>query len=189
MSANPTDRPVVLVVDDEKDVADTYAFRLEDHYETRIAYGGREALERLDETVDVVVLDRRMPDRHGDDVLAEIRERGHDCIVIMATAVEADLNVLEMDFDDYLTKPIPGDRLVETVERHLETAGGDERFEEFFRLVSKTEVLEEELSRYELAESEDYQRAKRRAEELGARLRETTDDFEEIVATYRELHR
>ncbi len=43
-----------------------------------------------------------MPDIHGDDVLDEIRAQEYACKVIMATAVDPDLNILEMDFDDIL---------------------------------------------------------------------------------------
>jgi CheY-like chemotaxis protein len=48
--------PVVLIVDDERDAAETYALRLRDGYETRVAYDGE-----LDDDVDTVLLDRGMP--------------------------------------------------------------------------------------------------------------------------------
>ncbi|MXR51840.1 response regulator [Halovenus sp. WSH3] len=180
----------MLVVDDEEDVAETYALRLEANYETRIATGGKEALELIDDSVDAVLLDRRMPDMHGDDVLAALRERGYDCPVIMATAVDPDLNILEMDFDDYLCKPIFNETLQNTLEKHLDT-GPDEKSEldTFLSLISKIDVLETELTRAELAESEEYERAKQRANELAPRLRERVEDFDELVATYRDIER
>jgi len=52
----------VLVVDDERDVADVYALRLSDEFETRTAYSGGAALTPLDDDVDVVLLDRHMPE-------------------------------------------------------------------------------------------------------------------------------
>ncbi|ESS07881.1 MAG: response regulator containing CheY-like receiver, AAA-type ATPase, and DNA-binding domain protein [uncultured archaeon A07HN63] len=60
MSDNSPDTPTVLVVDDESDVADLYAYRLEDAFSVRTAYSGEEAIETVDETVDVILLDRRM---------------------------------------------------------------------------------------------------------------------------------
>jgi DNA-binding response OmpR family regulator len=184
------EQPVVLVVDDEASVADTYALRLQNHYETRVAYGGEEALEMVDEDVDAVLLDRRMPDIHGDDVLAEIRDRGFDCKVVMATAVDPDLNILEMDFDDYLCKPIFQETLVETLDKHLEgSQQGDDRLDEFFRIVSKLAVLEEEKTPAELEASEEYTRLKRRADDLGSDLRESVADFDDIVDTYRDITR
>jgi len=59
----------------------------------------------IDETVDVVLLDRMMPGMSGQEVLAAIRERGLDCRVAMVTAVDADFDVIEMGFDEYLGKP------------------------------------------------------------------------------------
>jgi DNA-binding response OmpR family regulator len=188
--AQSQDDPVVLVVDDEEDVADTYALRLHDGYQTRVAYGGEEALEKIDDTVDAVLLDRRMPKIHGDDVLAEIRERDHDCVVIMATAVDPDLNILEMDFDDYLCKPIFRDTLVGTIEQHLEDQSRENAdLEDFLRIISKIEVLESELSGGDLAESDEYRELKNRAEKLGATLSDRVDDFDRVVETYRQINR
>ncbi|TKX52052.1 response regulator, partial [Halorubrum sp. SS7] len=65
MSEKP---PLVLVVEDEPDLADLYAAWLGDEYRVRTAYGGREALDQLDETddeVDAILLDRRMPGLSG----------------------------------------------------------------------------------------------------------------------------
>jgi len=177
-----------MVVDDESDVADAYALGLEDRYETRVAYSGQEALDRLGDGVDAVVLDRRMPGLHGDEVLEEIRERGYGFPVIMATAVDPDLNILEMDFDDYLCKPIFSETLVETVAKHLETpVRRNETVAEFISLVSKIDVLETELTPAELAESDEYDRAKDRAEELGPVLRDRVEDFDELLETYRDI--
>jgi len=190
VATNDGVRPVVLVVDDEEDIADTYALHLQERYETRVAYSGEEALGLVDDGVDAVLLDRRMPDIHGDDVLAEIRDRGHDCIVIMSTAVDPDLNILEMDFDDYLCKPILREPLLDALDTHLDRSRyGNDEMEEFLSIVSKIDVLQQELSPAELADSDEYQRLKNRAEKLAPRLRETVDDFEAMVETYREISR
>lgn len=170
-------------------MADVLAHRLGDRYETRVAYGGEEALERVDETVDAVLLDRRMPDVHGDDVLVEIRGRGYDCAVIMTTAVDPDLNILEMDFDDYLIKPTDAETLLAALDRQLEGRSRDSRLDEFFSLVSKLEVIESEHSPEELAGSEEYADLKRRAAELGRELEDSHADFDELVSTFREINR
>lgn len=184
------DDPLVLVVDDEEDVADTYALRLQGEYETRIAYGGADALEQIDDDVDAVLLDRRMPDVHGDDVLAEIRDRGYDCVVIMSTAVDPDLNILEMDFDDYLCKPIFRETLLDTLDQHLDRPGQESSdIDEFFSLVSKIDVLQQEMSESELRNSDEFRRLKSRIEELGPQLREEVDDLEEMLETYRAIDR
>ena len=110
--------PLVLVVEDEPDLADLYAAWLGDEYRVRTAYGGREALDELDEAdeVDAILLDRRMPGLSGDEVLTAVRDRGIDCRVAMVTAVEPDFDILEMGFDDYLVKPVSKDDLLGVVE-------------------------------------------------------------------------
>jgi len=188
--SSATGRETVLVVDDESEVADVLALKIRERYETRVAYGGREALEAMDEDVDAVLLDRRMPDVHGDDVLAEIRERGFDAVVVMTTAIDPDLNILEMDFDDYLSKPIETETLLSTLDQQLDSRRSDDpQLEDFFSVVSKIEVLESELTPAELADSDEYERRKREAEELGRELQDSHSDFEELVDTFRDIGR
>jgi len=179
----------VLVVDDEQDVADVYALRLRGRFDTRIAYGGREALRTVDEEVDVVLLDRRMPVVSGDEVLEEIRDRELGCAVVMVTAVTPGMDVLEMSFDDYLCKPIDRDTLVDTIEKQLETDRHDETVDEFFRLASKLILLDDELSRTELEDDEEFQRLKARTVELREQLRSEMDDFETVAQRFLDLNR
>ncbi len=183
-------RPVVLVVDDEATVADTYALRLEDAYETRVAYGGEAALEAVDEDVDAVLLDRRMPGLSGDEVLERLRGRGYDGVVVMITAVDPDLNILEMDFDDYLCKPVDKETVLRTLEQHLGAPGStDDRLDEFFQVISKLSVLRAERTRTELETNEEFRRLERRADELAEDLRERLDGFEDLVETHRSISR
>ena len=190
LSPNSPSEPVVLIVDDEETVADTYALRLQNRYETRTAYGGEAALEAVDESVDAMLLDRRMPDIHGDDVLEAVRDRGLTCKVIMATAVDPDLNILEMDFDDYLCKPIFQEALIETLEKHLDDTDEEAAdLDDFLALVSKLSVLESEKTRAELRDDEEYDRLKQRADDLGADLRGDVDNVDDILDTYRDINR
>ncbi|WP_336001923.1 response regulator transcription factor [Halorientalis halophila] len=189
MSHEFSTAPKVLVVDDEEDVAEAYALKLRDDYDTELAYGGEAALEMADASTDAVLLDRRMPDIHGDEVLERLRERGFTAPVIMVTAVDPDLNILEMDFDDYLCKPVDRDTLRQTLDQHLERTATDPKLEEFFGLLSKLSVLEAELQPSELENDEEFQRLKRRAVKLSDELRDSVDDFEEIVETHRSVDR
>lgn len=177
----------MLVVDDEQDVADVYALQLDDDYETEVAYGGENALEKVDSSIDAVLLDRRMPDLSGDAVLEEIRERGIDCAVIMVTAVDPDLNILDMDFDDYLSKPVDEETLKNAIDQHIDASSDDKRLEEFFRIASKLEVLEAEKTATELQSSDEFKRLAKRAQELADELREDIDNFEELVMTHRNV--
>ncbi|WP_424014798.1 HalX domain-containing protein [Halorubrum xinjiangense] len=179
MSETP---PLVLVVEDEPDLADLYAAWLGDEYRVRTAYGGREALDQLDEAddeVDAILLDRRMPGLSGDEVLTAVRDRGIDCRVAMVTAVEPDFDILEMGFDDYLVKPVTSETLKETVEGLLRRGEYDTEVQELFSLTSKKAMLESEKSASDLADNEEYQRLTERI----AELREQADESRDAVAT------
>ncbi|MFB6091579.1 MAG: bacterio-opsin activator domain-containing protein [Haloquadratum sp.] len=134
--------PVVLVVDDDRALADTCEYWLQDDYDVRVAYGGDQALELIDDAVDVVLLDRRMPDRSGDEVLEAIDERGYECRVAMMTAVDPDTDIVEMPFDDYLVKPVDEEGVRGAVEELLVRSEFDEELREYFALESTESVLE-----------------------------------------------
>jgi len=187
--ANDSDRATLLVVDDEKEVADVYALKLEREYDVRVAYGGEEALEKTDEDVDVVLLDRRMPDLSGDEVLTELRERGLDCSVIMITAVDPDFDILDMDFDDYLCKPVESDDLVNAVEQQLSAQEYDSRLAEYYEVTSKLALLEAEKTPQELEDNETVAELRERAEQLESEMDDTLSDFDDFEMAFREIGR
>ncbi|MXR52739.1 response regulator [Halovenus sp. WSH3] len=185
----PSD-PVVLIVEDEPDVAETYRLWLEDSYTVETARNGDEGLDKLDESVDVVLLDRMMPGLSGDEVLEHIREQGIDCRVAMVTAVEPDFDILEMGFDAYLSKPVKSDALDETVENLLERSTYDSLLQEYYALVEKRATLEASKNAAELDDNEEYERLKERLGELREDLSETLggiEDDEEFIATIRNI--
>jgi DNA-binding response OmpR family regulator len=136
----------VLVVDDEREVADAYALRLRGYCDATTAYGGEEALSVVDDDpVDIVFLDRHMPGMSGDDVLSALVDREYYGRVVMVTAVDPGIEVLEMPFDDYLCKPVDREdvRAVVDQQRRIlayETLG------EYFSAAATRAVLAAELS-------------------------------------------
>jgi DNA-binding response OmpR family regulator len=96
--------PTVLIVEDESDLAALYAHYLSDHYTVKTANSGEEALKLFDGTVDVVLLDRKMPGLSGDEVLREVSRRGYDCRVAMVTAVTPQSDIVDFGIEDYLVK-------------------------------------------------------------------------------------
>jgi DNA-binding response OmpR family regulator len=132
----------VLLVEDEVDLAESYASILEREYTVRIATSGSEGLAKADDGVDVVLLDRRMPGMSGDELLGALVEEGISVKVAMLTAVEPEASVVEMPFDDYITKPIEDAELLALVDVLLKRAAYDERSQEFFRLAAKKATLE-----------------------------------------------
>jgi CheY-like chemotaxis protein len=133
----------VLLVDDDEDLADTFTVWLEQEgYDVRTAYGGAAALERLDQSVDILLLDRRMPEVTGDEVLRAARDRPGDYQISMLTAVAPAADILDLPFDEYLTKPVPRQELLGAVERLETRASLDTELQELFRLTSKLSALE-----------------------------------------------
>jgi DNA-binding response OmpR family regulator len=173
-----TDRPRVLIVDDEERVANTYELRLGDEYDTTVTLSGEEALQVVDETFDVVLLDRRMRGTNGDQALEEIRRRGLDCRVVMLTAVDPDFDITDMEFDDYVVKPVDKDELRAVVERALTISEYNEQVQELSSLKLKRNVLEVELGDHELEESEKYQRLVSDIERLESEIEEMEETLE-----------
>lgn len=171
------DRPKVLLVDDEERVAKTYELRLGSDYETTITLSGEEALEIVDDSYDVVLLDRRMPDLSGDDVLEEIRRRGIDCRVVMVTAVDPDFDITEMEFDDYVVKPVTKPELHEVVERALTISEYNDQIQKLSSLKLKRNVLEVEMAEHELEENRRYEKLSEEIEALEAEI----DEMEETL--------
>ena len=178
ISSNSNSEEVtVLVVDDERDIADLYSTWMEKEYDVRTAYGAEEALDEASEAVDVVFLDRQMPEMNGDEVLEILRERALDCRVVMVTAVDPDFDIVDMPFDDYLTKPVMLDDLNGAVDRMLTRENYDKRMQEFFSLASKKATLEAEKDRVELQSNEEYEALESEIEHLREEADESVSDL------------
>jgi DNA-binding response OmpR family regulator len=179
----------VLVVEDQEQLAELYETWLLGKYDVGTAHTVAGAEELLDETVDVALLDRRLPDGSGDDVLATLRERGIDARVAMVTAVDPDFDILEMGFDDYVVKPVSEGDLHDIVEGLLERDGYSEDVQRYYALASKRGTLESEKSAGELDNSEEYDRLLKELADLQGSLREQAGELsdEDYEALFREL--
>jgi two-component system NtrC family sensor kinase len=113
----------VLIVDDEKEFADSLAERLSLRgFVVRAAYSGEEGLARLGErSADVVLLDLSMPGIGGLETLAQIKSRqGEETEVIVLTghaSVASAIEGMKRGAFDYLEKPVDMSRLVDTIRR------------------------------------------------------------------------
>lgn len=170
------DEPRVLIVDDEERVADVYRLRLRDRYDVTVVHSGEAALEAVDESYDVVLLDRRMPGMSGDRVVEKIRQRGLSPRVVMLTAVDPEFDIAEMDIDDYVVKPVDRAELRAVVERALTISAYNDRMQELSSLKLKRNVLEVEMDQRELADSPQYDR-------LLAEIERLEDDIEKMETT------
>jgi EAL domain-containing protein (putative c-di-GMP-specific phosphodiesterase class I)/CheY-like chemotaxis protein len=117
---------VVLVVDDDESLRTLFSFALSDAgYEVLTAADGDEALAILTRTtVDLVLLDNRMPGRDGPSTLAAIRSNPRTAelsVIFLSGSVEVSDRVRSLDegANDYLLKPLELDELVARVRAHL----------------------------------------------------------------------
>jgi DNA-binding response OmpR family regulator len=184
-----TEPPTVLVVDDEPNVADAYAAQLESEFIVSTAYSGQEALDKLDASVNIVLLDRRMPGISGDEVLAKIRERDLQVRVAMVTAVDPDFDIIEMPFDDYVIKPVSRDDLFETINRLLTCSEYEDQLRRYYALTAKHATLLANKLESELADSERFQRLEEEMHETRETLDQTVASFDDadFVAAFRDL--
>lgn len=116
-------RHKVMVVDDERPIADILQFTLEkEGYEVVCAYDGNEAVTLAEkENPDLILLDIMLPGKDGMEVCRIIR-RTSDVPIIMLTAKDSELDkVLGLEFgaDDYVTKPFSSRELLARIKANL----------------------------------------------------------------------
>ncbi len=115
----------VLVVDDEAIVRESIRdWLVESGYSIETAADGKEALERVDEKdFGVVVVDLRLPDMHGIDVIKQIKAKHPGMKSIIITAYPTDLSqkqARELGHIDYLVKPVAPDELERLIKATLD---------------------------------------------------------------------
>ncbi|MBI3325941.1 MAG: response regulator [Nitrospinae bacterium] len=103
-------RGKILVADDEAEICDLLReFLMGKGYEVITVVSGEEALVKArQERPDAILLDVRMPDMSGLDVLRAIRAMGKAVYVVMVTALDDKAirqEALRLGADDYVTKP------------------------------------------------------------------------------------
>jgi DNA-binding response OmpR family regulator len=124
-AAAGTQKRRVLLVDDDYEIVESVRVALEAKgYEVLVARDGNQGLALADrEDPDLVVLDMMMPKRSGFLVLERLRRtRKFPTRVIMITANEGARHKAYAEMlgvDDYIRKPFPMDRLMDSVQRLL----------------------------------------------------------------------
>jgi len=114
----------ILIVDDEKHIRALYAEELEEEgYEVAVASDGKDIIARLEqERPDVVVLDIKMVDCSGLDVLLEIRNRFYNLPVILCSAYGTyKVDVKSIAADAYVVKSSDLTELKKKIAQALET--------------------------------------------------------------------
>ena len=124
----------VLMVDDEEKFRSTTKKILQRKgFDTVLAASGEEAIGKLDEHPDVVILDIKMPGMDGHQALEEIKKRSPDIPVIMLTghgALPSAKEALDKGAFDYLAKPCDINMLSDKIEEACRHAEDPQGFEE-----------------------------------------------------------
>nr|AGG53914.1 GST-CpxR [Cloning vector pDAL649] len=105
----------ILLVDDDRELTSLLKELLEmEGFNVIVAHDGEQALDLLDDSIDLLLLDVMMPKKNGIDTLKALRQT-HQTPVIMLTARGSELDRvlgLELGADDYLPKPFNDRELV-----------------------------------------------------------------------------
>lgn len=114
----------ILIVDDDKSILRTFTRILQKNgYKIETAETGKEAIEKvMDEHYDLALLDIRLPDMDGTELLAKIKEQMLNTIKIMITgfpSLESGVKALDEGADAYLVKPVKPEDLLMLIKEKL----------------------------------------------------------------------
>ncbi len=113
-------KPRALVVDDDAEIVESIRYALEANgFEVAVARDGNQGLAIAEKTLpDLLILDMMMPMRSGFLVLEQLRREGNNKMrIIMVTGNEGNRHQQYAELlgvDDYIRKPFPMDRLIES---------------------------------------------------------------------------
>jgi len=117
-------KPKILVVDDEKGMRDCMQMLLKENYDLHLAASGRDAIQIIKkEPIDLVLLDIRLPEIDGIEILKLIKGIDDSIEVIMVTAVITvgkAVEAVRLGAYDYITKPFDIEALSDQVAKVIE---------------------------------------------------------------------
>ena len=141
MPTQTRNRPVILVVDDDRNTREGLQRALRSRYEVRLAENAQRAMEALaDDNVDIMLSDMRMPGMDGLELLKRTHAHHPRVVTILLTAygsVETAVEAMKQGAYDFLTKPISLNHLDMLIERALHSR----------EIETKNRDLEQQLDR------------------------------------------
>jgi len=117
-------KKTILVVDDDKSILRTFTRILQKGgYEIDVAETGREAMDKAEnQHYDLALVDIRLPDMDGTDLLAKLKKQLQNTVKIMITgfpSLETGVKALDEGADAYLVKPVKPQELLLLLEEKL----------------------------------------------------------------------
>ncbi|MFB6185947.1 MAG: response regulator, partial [Halobacteriaceae archaeon] len=132
----------ILIVEDEKMVANMERELLPNKYEIRHTVTGDEALSIVsNHNIDLIILDRDLPTKSADDLAAEFKTQMDQCLILIVSGYAPDEDILQLEIDDYIQKPITEEKLSKRVEQLLVRAEFNDDIREYLALKSKQHAL------------------------------------------------
>jgi DNA-binding NtrC family response regulator len=114
----------ILICDDEEGIRESLKLILGEKYSLIVTQDGQQCLDTLAHAQDVglVLLDIKMPQINGLDILKEIKAQRDDVKVIIITgyrSVETATEAVRLGASGYIVKPFKSDEIISTVGKHL----------------------------------------------------------------------
>ncbi|MEZ3163935.1 response regulator [Halorubrum sp. RMP-47] len=166
----------VLIVEDDHEQATEYAGWLEG-YAVRIAADGEGALDALDSDVDVVLLDGDLADPPAGKLLGQLRARRPDCQVGLLSGTSVGDEILRLDMDEYVPRPLDRDELREAVARLVDHGAVEGAVKTYLALVARRRRIEARRDEADLGDDERYREL---TGEIAARRRQIDTLLTEI---------
>jgi DNA-binding NtrC family response regulator len=127
----------LLVADDEYGIREFLYELFKETYDVKLATDGKEAIELFEKEIfDVALIDLRMPEVSGVEVLEYIKEKNIDTIPIVITAdrdIDHAVEAMKMGAYDYITKPMDYKKLTITIHNAIDKKGLEERIDNLER--------------------------------------------------------
>ncbi|EMA10101.1 HoxA-like transcriptional regulator [Haloarcula vallismortis ATCC 29715] len=158
------------MIDDDKDYRQLYKLWLPEECEIIEAGDGRAGLQRIDDSIDAVLLDRQMPNLGGEAVAEKLRQRAATPAVVMISSVKPDVDILDIPVDSYLRKPADQDTLLSVLSTVRTRCKYEARRRDLLALADRCATVSDAVRATALAESEAYQRAVERLDQHGVTL-------------------
>ena len=125
----------ILVVDDDENIRKTLSAILEgEGYKVDVAQNGNEAIKKTQTTAyNVAMIDIRLPDMEGTELLSKIKDAVPKTRKIMLTGFPTLKNAVEAvnkNADAYLMKPVDVEKIIETIQEQLKIQENEKRYSE-----------------------------------------------------------
>ncbi len=114
----------ILICDDEEGIRESLKLILGDHYELILTDDGQQCLDCLNHSKDValILLDIKMPQVNGLDILKQIKEKHPDIKVMIVTgykSVETAAQAVRLGASGYIVKPFKSEEILSTVRKNM----------------------------------------------------------------------